>query len=573
MAQAYGNFDDLPHQLRFLLFEIGIGFSEVAIDNFIAKAHKQCLKRLHHALQVEMINEAPIFTHHVHDFLEQLKMRWLKKEPHSRFYPWLRFQNELDETIANEAMALAYRSQWNISIKRQAYEYKTLWEFVQATLPKHKQLAFFEQWGSSGHRYHPNYRAKIGLSRREVMQYSPEFQAIVAVQWCGLHKSLANTEQLEVDYLDLMNQSYPKEMLEFKERLRIRHQDPDEYYPIPIHPWQLRNKIFQYFSHLIDETKLIPYVCSQSTTASMSFRTLIPNRANSMHIKCATGIHTTSALRTVSPASVYNGPRLSKLLNHILDANHYFENSLYLASDLCGIHIKKINHDTKHLSALFRQNPNCHANEEESVLPLACLFETSPISQKPLLVELIELSRQTPCDYFKHYVQLLLKGQLVCYMQYGIALEAHQQNTLCVINKYMPTKHIMRDLGGIRINPTLARQTGLALNLYPNSLIESQDKDEIRNKFVHANFQSNLSYWVSILSTHYAIPAKSLWRLVKTELIRLCKTIEGDKTRIERELHNLINLPWQHKCLVRMRLEPTNGNYIYNELPNPLQNT
>jgi staphyloferrin A synthase len=570
MAQAYGNFDDLPHQLRFLLFEIGIGFSQAAIDNFITRAHKQCLYRLHHAQQIEQLTNSPILTHHVHDFLDQLRASWQKQQPHVRFYPWASFQRELDETIANEAMAMAYRNQWDASLQRQAHKYHTLWQYVIETIPWHKRLSFFEQWGSLGHRYHPNFRAKIGLSRREVMQYSPEFQSVVSLNWCGLHRQLASTSQQDTSYKNLLDQSFPQQMLEFKERLKLRHLNPDDYLPIPLHPWQLRNKVLKYFSNHLDDKTFIPYVCSQSATPSMSFRTLIPNSPQSFHIKCATAIHTTSAMRTVSPASVYNGPKLSNLINHILHTNNHFNQSLYLAADTCGIHINKLNHDTKHLSALFRQNPNHHAKNDETILPLACLFALSPISHKPLLVELIELSKQTPENYFKNYVQLLLKGQLHCYLRFGIALESHQQNTLCVFKNHLPVKHIMRDLGGIRIYPDMANKSGFDINLYPNSLIVSNNLNEVRNKFIHANFQSNLAYWISGLCSHFALDAKSLWQLVKTELITLVKSIPAQKHVIEEQMNALLTKPWQHKCLVRMRLEPTQGQYIYRQLQNPL---
>lgn len=56
MALAYGNFHELSHQLRFLLFEIGIGLPQNSVDYFITLAHKNTLKRLQHASIKEWIN-------------------------------------------------------------------------------------------------------------------------------------------------------------------------------------------------------------------------------------------------------------------------------------------------------------------------------------------------------------------------------------------------------------------------------------------------------------------------------------------------------------------------------------
>ncbi len=74
MALAYGNFHELSHQLRFLLFEIGIGLPQNSIDYFITLAHRELLNRLQQAALMEGLINAPIASHHVHDFINQLEV-------------------------------------------------------------------------------------------------------------------------------------------------------------------------------------------------------------------------------------------------------------------------------------------------------------------------------------------------------------------------------------------------------------------------------------------------------------------------------------------------------------------
>ena len=111
MALA-GDFHELSHYLRFLLFEVGIGLPQNSIDYFISSAHRQCLQRLQEAARVEGLVDSPILSHHVHDFLEQLRQRLKQSQPSSLFFRWQTLRTELDESIANEAMSQAYRQRW-----------------------------------------------------------------------------------------------------------------------------------------------------------------------------------------------------------------------------------------------------------------------------------------------------------------------------------------------------------------------------------------------------------------------------------------------------------------------------
>lgn len=574
MVQALDNYQELNNQLRFLLFEIGIGLTPSDMDYFITLSHRDCLRRMHKANQMETITDKKLASHHIDDYYQQMKSIWQKREPASRFYPWQQLLNEMHESVANQSLAQAYRLQWDNSLKRRCHKNMSLWQWISEHHNRREQLEFFEQWGSQGHPYHPNFRAKIGLSRREVMQYSPEFQARVTIQWGALHRSIASTATMDDDYCQLLNHYYPSEMMMWREKLQLRHLSADDFYPIPIHPWQYQHKVQGLFAHLIDEGLFIPHLCKHSTKPSMSFRTMMTEQG--LHLKLATAIHTTSAMRTVSPSSVHNGPALSHCLKALLTDNDHFNQSCYILYDLAGIHVGKnsINGDSKHLAAIVRQDPLDYLQTGETALPLATLFNHSPINQKPLLIEIIEQSRQTPHDYFQQYVRLVLHSQLTLYLQYGIGLEAHQQNTLVVFKNNLPNKLLIRDLGGIRIDTNYLQQSGYSVQLHPDSIINSESLDAVRDKFIHANLQSNLAYWVDCLHKHYGRDKQSLWSQVKDEMHYQLGQIQRHipSAIYQREAKALMTQSWQHKCLFRMRLE-TNKDYILRPVPNPLADT
>lgn len=570
MALAYGTYQELTNQLRFLLFEIGIGLSQQSVEFFITQAHRDCLNRLIKANKQENIVTKPLLSHQVHDYLDQFKQAWIEQEPGARFYPWQQLEQELNESIANQSLALAYRHQWQTSLKRQCSDHQNLWAWAVSTLLPHQQLSFFEQWGSIGHQYHPNFKAKIGLSRREVMQYSPEFQARVNVQWCALHKSKASTSHLDVDYKKLIKENFPQQMHCWQQKLALLNKNPDDYVPIPVHPWQFRNKIQNYFASLIDQGLFIPLLCHQSTKPSMSFRTMITDRG--VHLKLATGVHTTSAMRTVSPASVHNGVALSQCLDKILKLHGHFEDSFYIVNDLGGVHVSNpFNHDSKHLAAIIRQDPCDYVEQGETIIPLASLFNRSPVTNKPLLVEIIETARIAPEDYFVDFISLLFKGHLPLYLKYGIALEAHQQNSLLVFKNHRPIKCLNRDLGGIRLYRNNLMKAGFDVNLQPNSIIESDGISAVRDKFIHANLQSNVAHWIEVLQDYFGLNQQKLWQKVREELMKQCTAIQSqiEPAFFKQEVEALFNKPWQQKCLLRMRLQP-NKDYLLQPVKNPL---
>ena len=94
MALAYGNFHELSHQLRFLLFEIGIGLPQSSVDYFITLAHKNALMRLQHLARVEELIASPIASHHVHDFIDQLQIKLKYSDPASQFFQWNNFRDD-----------------------------------------------------------------------------------------------------------------------------------------------------------------------------------------------------------------------------------------------------------------------------------------------------------------------------------------------------------------------------------------------------------------------------------------------------------------------------------------------
>lgn len=292
MALAYGDFHELSHQLRFLLFEVGIGLPQRSVDYFITLAHRQCLQRLQQAALEEGLITSAISSHHAHDFIEQLRIQLKQKQPASLFFHWQDFREELDETIANEAMAQAYRQRWQIELVHQMGTYKSFWAWLCAENSAHEALQLLQQWGSLGHSYYPGFRAKLGFSRREILQYSGEFNAQTSLHWCALNKNFADTPNKEANYQELIAQQFPKEFKLWQDKLCFKNRNPNDYFPVPVHPWQWRNQLQTNFSSLIDNKNLILLPHHQTVKPAMNCCTMMPQGEGSSHLKLSVSITT-----------------------------------------------------------------------------------------------------------------------------------------------------------------------------------------------------------------------------------------------------------------------------------------
>ncbi|KTC94440.1 IucA/IucC family protein [Legionella erythra] len=572
MALAYGNFHDLSHQLRFLLFEVGIGLPQHAIDYYITVAHHDCLQRLKQAAAMEQLIATPLASHHIHDWLDLLQDKMKRTHPASAFYNWQGLRLELSESIANEALALAYRQRWQTELKRKLHG-STFWAWLNPCSAQ-ESMELLEQWGCVGHPHHPNFRCKMGFNRREVMQYSPEFNAQVAIHWGALRRDRAHLSGM--DYESLLQSQFPHEYQRWQDSLRFKQMNPEAYYPLPIHPWQWRNKIQSLFTELLDSKELTFIPHHQLTRPSMSFRTMMTSGDKRCHLKLAAGVHTTSALRTVSPASVDNGPALSAWINHLLQGEDYYQGTLFLARDLAGINVKHPAipaHQRNQAALLLRENPVTFVHHEtQRLVPLAALFTQSPDGPYPLLLDIMKASGLSLRQYFNAYCRLIFASQLHFMMRYGIAMESHQQNTLIRFDNHLPTALVIRDLGGIRLSTHPVYDHAAKPALHPDSTLTSPNLETVCDKFIHSNLQSNVAYVIAALNQHGPCTASELWQqtgtVLKTVFAELSPFVQP--SLVDWYYQKILVKPWAHKSLLSMRLNQGGQDDLFTFIDNPL---
>lgn len=540
-----------------------------------------------------------ILTHPV-ELLELLLNEGLLREVTEKQFH--RFKIEIQNGVANLALALAGAARRKQELVKAA-NLKNLHTSLEWVVKQSKEnknfslLAFYEQWVVEGHPLHPGAKTKLGLDVEDVIRYSPEWGASPKVALVAVVKDYCQTTSIDVRTVTTcLFQEYEglKSIVEMI--LQDQELNPDQFELIPVHPWQFDHTLYTMYKEEIEQKRIVPISNFRIPTQSLvSFRSLAPiqNRGDKKHhIKTAVNVQTTSAVRTVSPNSVENGPILSKILANIQEKENHFERSFIVLQERAGIYFQPSNQDLSegerwtlqaNLASILRENPENHVNNEEEIpMAAAALLAESPISGKHIVVELIEelahhyqLSNLAVAAYLfiEKYAEISLPGFLTLMVRYGISLEGHMQNSVSIFRNGEPVRILLRDFGGVRILPERLEKQGYHVEFYPGSSIVTEKVEQIRNIISYSVMQNHFAELISCIVRSLGIEEEKLWKRVATVCKAVFEELKKDPSIAEQaaaDEHALFQPMIDLKALTTMRLRGDITAYSFMKVPNPL---
>ncbi|MEV6349302.1 IucA/IucC family protein [Actinoplanes sp. NPDC051851] len=394
----------------------------------------------------------------------------------ARLWPAATLADEIADSVTNLALALANRPE-------------------SADLPAPgdpEALGKTEQMLLDGHPLHPCCRTRTGMTVADVLAYAPEHRPVIRLR-----------------------------------RLRV---PADRWYGTgqPVlyaHPWQA-HRILAHHPWITDAGPTRP------VRPLMSLRTVAPI-SGGPHIKTAVDVQMTSAVRTVSPAAVHNGPILSRLLTQ-LTADLPIE---ILAETEAGAVITD-NGPDRHLAHLVRRAPRLARGER--AVPLGVLAAVP--------AWLAETG-----DPYTIWEELGSKlfAPLATVLDRGVALEAHGQNTLAVLRDGHVQRILYRDLGGVRVRRSLLKEQGIDLH----GDLPTDDETALRTKMAAAAIGTVATQLIGALTTHRGADPDRLWATLAGHL---------------REIPDLLTAPVPVKATTAMRLADDPLHDIWTHQPNPM---
>jgi siderophore synthetase component len=376
------------------------------------------------------------------------------------------------------------------------------------------QAIGLERLAVAGHNLHPCGRTRLGWDTSDVLAYDLESEkttiGFVAIR----------------DELHLGDDVWPS-----TENKGFRVQ--------PVHPWQRDNIIPQRYKELLDNGDLHILDDEIEAVPTAALRTLLlppgPDGRRE-YLKVSLDIQVTSTRRSISVASTRNGPAVSRLLDRLVDTDR-----LILMHETAGaaVPIK----GGRDLSAIRRDGLTGRLEPGERAIPGGAL---------PFLLD--ELVTGDPADWLREYAELLLPPLLRLTAK-GVALEAHLQNCLPTFVDGRPHRLALRDFAGLRLHLPRLAAAGHDVELWPGSVVGTDDLEVFRSKIGYTAFQAHLGELVIRLG----IDERQAWRIIR-EVVD--ESTSGDD-------HAFFTAPrMPHKALVRMRLAGQGDIYI--PVRNPL---
>lgn len=499
-----------------------------------------------------------------------------------------RFNLDVANSVDNDRLARKHREIWREHITRHMKASGDL--FFTHWLRKNNTMRdgaiFLDQWGSlEGHPWYPTWKSRPGLSDQDIEQLSAEFGARVTLRMGALRADMAYCETMPhvKDIHQWLAGVFPGLWSVWCEWLRNAGHFPGEWLPLPLHPWHLEHWVREHFGKEIAAGILLPDGPGIETAPSMSFRTMLPTLSCAMpFIKLPVAIWMTSEMRSLQAKSVHMGPRISTLIDAILKAENGFDGMLDCFREEAAWHFlhreRKDDAEGEFLSVVFRDTSPWQRTDNTLAITVATLFTALPHQPLPVISELIGLSGQDPRDWFRRYARVILKPVMAMYLLYGVALEAHQQNTQVLFDANgMAQAMLIRDFGDGRSWAPALRKRGYDLKPYvwPGILptVFEDDIEPVRMFVVDACFVSHLHEVSICLTGLYDTGDHPFWKIIAEQLDQVFSELRPrlDNEFWLQEREHFMNQPWLTRSLMRMHLQQYSDYRVQHGLNNPLQ--
>ncbi|MFC0810279.1 IucA/IucC family protein [Ensifer sp. P24N7] len=503
-----------------------------------------------------------------------------------------RLLNDVDNSVQNDILARRHREQWSAELRRQVAEAGApgFLAYLHGNVPLHLAAMTLDQWGAlEGHPFYPTWKTKPGLSPEDVVALSPEFGARVRLRIAALRSDWAYVEKMPHvgGYSEWFARNFPEVWHDWAQRMIARGKPIQSWLPLPVHAWHLDNFVRREFAPEIEAGVLDPNGPEIVTLPSMSFRTMLPETEEPKpFIKLPVAIWMTSALRTLQASSIHMGPRLSTLISDILCKDNDLRNELEIFTEELGAILRNPEtgdeHPGRFLSVIYR-NVDALARRD-GLLPVtaAALLTGSPLDGRPLICELIARSgnesEAAVTAFFRAYVRTVVRPALTMHLLYGIAFEAHQQNsTILFDDRGLPQKLLIRDFCGGPSCASLFKERGYELKPFSRKGIPptpcADDISLVRSFVIDACFVCHLHEVALCLAEEYSLAGDSVWRVLREEtegaFDALRPRMLSDAFWTE-EREAFLKRPWSTRSVLRMHLEHYPDYRIEHQLPNPL---
>ncbi|MED4163464.1 IucA/IucC family siderophore biosynthesis protein [Halalkalibacterium halodurans] len=433
-----------------------------------------------------------------------------------------------------------------------------------------------------GHQLHPTPKNRQGIDEDEELLFTPERKGSFQLHYfraaCELvdEKSALADSASELIKHDLLHDP------NVQDSFKASYCQADDYVLLPVHPLQARKLLGKKeIADLIQAGKL-SYLGPQGRAfyPTSSLRTVYHPEAEYMY-KFSIPVKITNSLRVNKRKELARGVEVSELLkNGLYDQLKAEHPAFNIVQDPAYITLS-LDSEESGLETVIRENPFRQGGEERTTL-LAALCQDSIQGNSHLTNLMVELAKQKKISvteaskwWFSRYLNVSLRPLYWLYATHGIALEAHQQNSIIKLDaEGLPSLFYYRDNQGYYFMQSKAetlKQFVPTLNEQSDTICSDAVAEE---RFRYYVFFNHLFGLVNAFGTNRLIDEEQLLHILREELTLLRQQF-GDPTNLVNSLLHEEMLPCKANLLTRIHdMDELEGSLatqsVYVPVPNPL---
>lgn len=308
---------------------------------------------------------------------------------------------------------------------------------------------------------HPTFLAnngRIGFDAIDYQAYAPEAAASVKLIWLAAHKSKADFACADdLSYAELLEDELGRSNLEkFAHILQQQGLDANNYWFMPVHPWQWYNKLAVIFAADIAACHLVCMGYSKDVyLAQQSIRTFFNiSHPHKRYVKTALSILNMGFMRGLSPYYMSTTPAINDCINGLIEQDPYLaKKGFSILREVASVGYRNHYYETaskdnpykKMLAALWRESPVPQLKPGQRLMTMAALLHIDA-QGAALLPELIKSSGMGITGWLQHYLNCYLSPLLHCLYAYDLSFMPHGENLILVLENNIPVRAIMKDI-------------------------------------------------------------------------------------------------------------------------------
>ena len=428
-----------------------------------------------------------------------------------------------------------------------------------------------------GHWLHPTPKSRPGIHTWQQAHYTPELCGEFQLHFFAAERALVSQSSIaeqSAEQIAYVIAGHGGEALpEFT----------DDRVLLPVHPLQAQWLLHQpHVQSLLKTNQLIDVGrLGARFTPTSSLRTLYCASLDFM-VKLSVPVKITNSLRINMHHELDAGVVVAKLLRACGFSKQYpvfqtIDDPAYLTLTLPDC-------TESGFETIFRDNPFRGEKADSAVLCIAALTQEPLTSETPsrlaamvnALAKRNKLSRKKAAmQWFDAYWHCAIEPAIRLYDSYGVALEAHQQNSLLEIRNGLPQRYYYRDNQGFYLSQS--HRTRL-LQLEPE-LIKTRDlfypDDMIRDRCGYYLFVNQLFSVINRLALDGLIGETELLRHTQQKLQQLKTELDGVGAALIDSVLERRALPCKGNLLTRVEdldeLQAELELAVYTHIDNPLR--